>query len=385
MLNSPEAIIEEYLNQSDPEIRKNAVSALGSVGTNESILRLVEASCNETDLSVKIEAGNEIRVLQGTSLNTAVELLWKNTLQKGQSVNAVHILSELKADGNELSKPHLPWGVPSRLAKELRKDLYPSAAIQFKRDVSPSLLGVFFSFLTACLLSMISLGFHGYSVTPLFGWVFIYFVMFLACAVRIIPMRFNILPQKFYQIDLGGLFFTSLLGWTLFAMWAVAILETDPGGLLALSFISVGFFFVVVRVGTILAYGISDKPRRNSTFQVIVGGSLGMLLILAVSALFQAVDVNDLSDCNTIGSIFIPMGFGLAKVFAVIDNRELETVVHKSNLFRRVLSYLIAGSALLFLLSGSMNRTMYKSSNSQIAPYYNDYAVLWDRMRNNHK
>jgi hypothetical protein len=112
-------IIEEFLRSSDTQWRKNALTALGTVGSDESLARLVRVAFDDTDPLVRGRAEQELARLDASAGAKAAAHLAAGLDRPDTEAGAYAILARLAKQGWEGVRPSGP--LPQRVRRAIHR------------------------------------------------------------------------------------------------------------------------------------------------------------------------------------------------------------------------------------------------------------------------
>jgi len=122
MKRNPTGIICEYLNRAEPQVRKNALTALAAIGDQDSIERLITAALEDPAPEVRSHAEAEIAKFEGPVAESARDHLHRLLEDKDPKRRATTyaLLGRLRVLGFPALRPALSWLKRWRLAASLR-------------------------------------------------------------------------------------------------------------------------------------------------------------------------------------------------------------------------------------------------------------------------
>src|SRR3712207_3033598 len=114
MSRDPLSIVDEFLRYPDPQMRKNAVTALALVESEKAIRRLVEIALSDSEPQVRKRAEDEILRLDGQQAEWAVEALGAAMKDSERRLLAYAALGRLRSRGLTTTCPQ--QNLPVRLS-----------------------------------------------------------------------------------------------------------------------------------------------------------------------------------------------------------------------------------------------------------------------------
>src|SRR5262249_1914577 len=93
------SITREYLRSPDPQIKKNAATALAAIGSRDSIENLIRLALTEPDPKVQTHAEEELSDLKGSRMGRAQAILESSLLDEELSRESFALLGRLRLKG----------------------------------------------------------------------------------------------------------------------------------------------------------------------------------------------------------------------------------------------------------------------------------------------
>lgn len=335
-------IVEEFLRSRDPQMRKNALTALAVLGRDEdTIERLTKLALNDADEGVRQRAVDEIVSLSDEVLPRAVKVLQTAMANASWRQTAYALLAHLKSLGRSLPKPGSFLSLPARLrlAWAMNKYTYPVRKWNFRfRTWKASLVGG-----TLCMaVVFLSFSFSKsiYWKNSAYGGVLFWVPLLSVTASAFVARHatpFNLYFDRAaaFTVEIGVAILYSMATEILLLLWYPIIESTPVGGegLLALLF-GLPFMIGFTRAATLLSYGVLKRRWLNIVFQVAVSTALMFLLLAAVNLIFwkiqpvvgeQQGDYFELKPLyqmlESLWLALLPVSVGVALSFAMIDNK----------------------------------------------------------------
>lgn len=362
MSRDPVPVIEEFLRDDEVRLRRNALTALGVIGGERSVGLLVRSALTDPQPEVRNQAVREIGALLQEDKGSSGEVLerlasagrdpdaYLSSLGDEQTEpgevrrRAARLLGEIRSTG-ESPAGALPIKQRLLVAVQQGTRYYPREerqSVRFRtRALRPGLVGgLVGAVLFAVFLAIARVPALEGVLVPLLLAGVITAPLFALCATQFAtpaaPRRFD--RAVGVPIELGA----AAVGGLLFGIVVAALLLLDgwPPRYLVYHILLAVLLAVVVRLGTLMAYGLTNRVQTNQLVQVAVGGLLGLLVLTLVTAAVAGapdgppVATGDLDDLSTIappptgrGVLARALWFGLlpacvalALAFASVDN-----------------------------------------------------------------
>jgi hypothetical protein len=347
-------IVEEFLRSSEPQHRKNALTALTVIGDQESVKIIAETALNDGDAGVRMRAVDKILSLDEKSMAGAMTVLSdalkgagaseqkRTDREKQERANA--LLGQLGSRGISVPEIGLPLVTRMRLAMMLNRYIYPVKGWDYhlrtwKAGLAGSAVGVVLALLGTTYFFFLSE--NGSAVLdPLFvlllivatGAIVVAAMIVAVCATQLtIPIncylsRLAALPVEVLipsVLGFAGAFsFYLLLDATLAIQSALSSGYGNqfmkPAVIILLVFI--GLLAGGARCGTILSFGIYDKPKLNWLAEVLAGTTAGFAITGSLLLLLR-LEFGLPSEGLWIGAMAsLPFALACANAFASVDH-----------------------------------------------------------------
>ncbi len=348
MKRDPLAIIQEYQHSSDPQIRKNAATALAALGSEESVKRLVDMTLADAEIrdhGIKelsnLEAG--ARRYVGPQVQTALQN------PKHQRV-AYLVLALLHGEGIEIELPKLSIKSRLRLFAGLSKLIYPKHRFRlaFRRMLPALIGGIVGALLLGIYVTIFFAGSKTYS-TPNDLAVMLFWAA-LSAPLLALPASWRAIPVGL-QPDRNIAFVAGFSVLSLFIVIYMSLIFFGRGFFNDIAeFTSLPFFLVMliagVRMGTHLEVNLSGNATFDRVVKILVGASAGAVIMIPLVVLFAELGYLDNDFWPAIWLFFIPACFGMANAYSQIDSGFAKTRLLK----RPVARYVNLGVATALLL-----------------------------------
>src|ERR1039458_8744624 len=119
--HSAVSLISEFLGSADPQVRRNALTALASIRGQDSLREVVRAAVSDADDRVRDRAQEEILAL-GSPPPPALTDALHEELQSGRNRLAAYALvGRLRSRGMRIGLPPMSLAARARLALALRR------------------------------------------------------------------------------------------------------------------------------------------------------------------------------------------------------------------------------------------------------------------------
>jgi hypothetical protein len=329
------SIMEEFLRSGEVQSRKNALTALSVIETDESAELIAETAITDPDAGVRKAAERELTALGERLPQNAISVLTKaivgSDLQQQQ--RAYGILGQLRSKGVELPSTLVPRGSRMRLATSMNSSHYPvrtwSLRLRsWKAGLLWTLLGsIFFIFYVLAVFNLTGWDWLNFAITFL---VILFIGTFQAVIATQyttpINLQLNRLSALLVEVLISSL--CVLLGFLILLILAGFIVpnfvyERANSFLIFLPLFSL--LAGAVRAGTILGFGrfkalkLFKAKTRNWLAEVTLGVIVGALMIIIIYIIFMATSSVDRTFTALCLGLLAGV-IGLASAFAKIDN-----------------------------------------------------------------
>jgi hypothetical protein len=352
MLRDIISIVEEYMRSAEPQLRRNAITALAAINSAESISGLVRVTLSDGDEPVVQHAVAELLKLKEESLARAVGELILALEKPLEQQRAYYILGMLYGAGVKVTLPKQRLSVRLRLDASQRSAHWQARKWKERiRAWKPALYGYLGGMMALVSIVSISIGLNWDSFLPALALCAI-----LGALVAIFstqgtkPIGHQIDRVASLAVEFGSaacgafvfvpvfvvlapLFNLSFFGRHTWNWKALAMMGTWALGL--------GIFVGVMRIGTALTYGSMRTRRGNQLAQCVIGGMCGMSMVTAVALINMRQGVS-----GPFWPLLFPIAFGVSNAFAAIDS-ECET---RRAVYGKGVRLLCCGIAAAFVL-----------------------------------
>jgi hypothetical protein len=327
MSADPLPIVEEFLQSRDPQLRKNAITALALIASNESIEQLVRVALTDRDDAVRARCEDELVELQ-SNRTAAFQLLRAALDNKATRMAAYALLGRLRSRGAAVDAlPFVPFSLRLRLAFSLREQICPTWSRDFwLRTLAPATVGGIIG-LAFFLLAWISTR-GSFPDFPVFASLVVSVLilsMFLAATTSYFmsPFGLQLYRRAATIVDLVSAFCLAYIG-IFVSLLVVEFFVKLPfaSEVYRELFLIVPLYIAAIRLGTLLAFNIfgtlsdfnvSFDPRQcNRVAQVVAGVATGVVACVVPVVLSR-------TDVNALGISMMLAGVGVASAFASID------------------------------------------------------------------
>jgi hypothetical protein len=286
MPNNAYFLVEQFLRSSDPQSRRNALTALALMDDDESIGRLCKVALTDEDESVRKRAVEEIVSLPETALPRALGVLHASLKDETNGQRAYAVLGQLKGLGRVSGeKTGLSLYSRVRLAWMMNSYLNPSRSFTYRVRVWKPALGAAAAFI------LVLVPFYAMQARwPKENYILYPILIFLLSVLTSILTTQRTTPINLYLDRKAGAFVeivTPLILSSIVWIPIILILTVDgrPGYrymFLALM-LGVSVTAAVTRAATLLSFGVIRNPRKNSGFQLCVAFAVIFLLLAVVN------------------------------------------------------------------------------------------------------
>jgi hypothetical protein len=138
------AIVEEFLRSSEPQVRRNAVTALATLGTADSLQLLVKTALSDESNKVRTRARLEILSLPDAKATEAAEVLREAIADPARVRDAYRLVGAMRTRGWTKNRPEEGLWIRLRRALYMRRHLARLQKIGLlakMRAVAPSAFG----------------------------------------------------------------------------------------------------------------------------------------------------------------------------------------------------------------------------------------------------
>jgi len=331
-------IVDEYLMSPNPQVRKNALTALAVLDTPESLRRLLQTALLEPRSDVRDHAESEISRLGSPAHMMLTEFLDKALDDRATRAEAYRMIGRLASRGMDIRlAPPLAarFWMPTRVALAFLDSVTTNPWREWafwRRPLWPSILaGVVASISWQQFVAAYTRLSSDRGLSPQFAVnSFLYSVVLsalLSCATTVWTLPIS---QRFDRLAgvLVDLVLVYLLGLVLsmiyFSAWSLLsdVSRVSMGRASSAAFVS-PLFLVSVRLGTLCGIDISRDRSWNRWAQIALGGCAGILVLSLLTALYTSPDPEGWSPLSQFIAatwfVLVPTAFALASAFASID------------------------------------------------------------------
>jgi len=143
MASTLTVVLDEFLRLGAAQARKNSLTALSVIDSEESAKLIAKTALQDEDTSVRQRAVDEMMSLSANQRKTALDVLANGLTSDDQhhQQRAYSILGKFKSMGWEVPKTRMKWGNRMWLASSLYSSIYPQRSWWFRvRSWKPALL-----------------------------------------------------------------------------------------------------------------------------------------------------------------------------------------------------------------------------------------------------
>jgi tetratricopeptide (TPR) repeat protein len=318
-------LMSELLQSNDPQVRRNALTALTSTRSAGAYGRIVQAALLDNDPQVREHAEEEM-LASGNPPPAGLTNALEDALRSGDlGVPAYALIGRLRSRGLSLELPPMSPSRRMKFGLALRREGRGPTLLKL---IGSALLGSIVSL--GALFAYVAL--NERTITILDGRS----TMELIGAGLLLPLAVVFATWNWWRpvqrqpdrltgllIDLCILFLVgAAIGLVVFFTYIHSNDENTTASSLALAIAASACALGAVRVGTLLAHGFSPQPIWNKVAQILAGSATGTLVLTAIaiatdSKLNPVVVVDPRAAALWI--ILLPVLASLAWVFAEID------------------------------------------------------------------
>lgn len=312
----------EYLHAPEPQVRKNAVTALAVLGGRESTRILVEMAMDEVDTDVRRRAEAEILELPDAERALAVDAIQRH-LEERPRRNATYALTgRLRSQGWSGRVP-LGWSARRLLtAHSLRALLYPKRDLRFRtRSAASAFGGAVVGTLFVLLLMYFAGVDWGDAATALcVSGLFFAGVLAIVVTQRATPIALHYDTLAGAVVELAWTALLSIFPGFLLVIVAM-LLSAPPDDLLpavpTAVLVDTPLLALAVRAATLATGGVSASPRVNQWIATAAGTSAGWL----VASMLHVARQHGPHNAAVVSwwLLALPASIALAAAFAAID------------------------------------------------------------------
>jgi hypothetical protein len=363
-------IAEEFLRSSEPQRRKNALTALSIIGDKESVKLIAETALNDENKEVRQRARTEIATLYEKASDDVASVFAEALTGKDQKKQerAYEVLGILKSMGTAIPNARLRLRDKLRLAAMMYSHLYSQKKWSFQlRAWKPALLGSAVGGGTFILGLLIRQNRSLMIDWP--NYILLFLVAVLGGAVlglsatqRTTPIYTHINRFEATLVEVLVSSLTGLVGAVCFNILISTIIRIpaveyiNDRGLILIIFLGIILLIGAVRAGTILAFGIYHGSGANQLAQTVAGASAGFWIALGFILTVENIggEFSSRERWLLVMTAF-PLLWGCAYAFATID-REAPPIKRRLTVAGRALrplltlGLLLLDSFILFIL-----------------------------------
>jgi hypothetical protein len=307
--------LETVLTTGSLQARKNAMTALRILGTEESVDMLVDFGARTDVDALRERAVEEIGLLEGAARDFAFRSLRKDRQGK-ERARVYRLLGALSVEsGGALSRGAGNLSDAMRLWPELYK-VEKKKLRFYLRGFWPGV-----PVTAAVSLAWIGLLYWGLNTSADDAFFLAFAAAFLAMGY-IVVATVRSTPIGLQSVGGFGAIAVEVLTPVLLVLvpTAVVMLFADGGaGLWLPATLMVAGLAGGVRLGTIAAYGLLRTSRDNWIAESVVGAVGGLAVLSAGAVWLLSLDPENLYSTNLLWTMFVPVTAGMAVAFGKID------------------------------------------------------------------
>lgn len=325
MRANPLDIVEEYLRSPDPQVRRNAVTALAAIESDESLRKLATASLDNADSETQQRAVDEILNLRPDVAARTVKYFEDALGDKKKAVLAYAMLGRLRTNGVSAAAAGEPLFRRLYLAARVKRTPRRIRQWRFRlRAFFPTLLGWI---LGVVILVILTWAMHRNSIADDGNTTaFLIVSGLVSCVLGLLVSQhesaFELQPSTVLAIvvevgySLLSCLGLSLLVSLLYLLFALTDRDPDVATMVGKFLVKVVALVIAIRLGTLAVFGIFSRRITNGLAELIVGACAGTILLTTIPILSRTVD-DDYSNGTWI--MLIPVCFAVALSFARSD------------------------------------------------------------------
>jgi HEAT repeats len=324
----------------EPQVRRNAATALGVLGTPAAAATLVSTAVKDAEASVREHAAAEVLRLQPGDGASAVSTLQGLLADPAHGARAYELLGRVRSRSGRAIPLDIPLVEQLRLETRLNRALVPRSWLTLPsgRPVAATVLGTLGAF--ALLAPMVAWRMNVAVISTALGvWLICSGVaaVLLGAASTLRATPIGLHPSRMAAVLVEA-------GWVMLLTLAAAVF--GAAGLESLELLLLlPLFAAAVRVGSVLgAAGRFRRPSGRQTWATVTGGSAGLLLLAAFTALRGPYDgVVD----GVVPVTLVPVAFGLAHAYARGDRGDALPVDSGASMARIAAAVITLGAAVV--------------------------------------
>jgi hypothetical protein len=365
MNRNPVLVISEYLLRSEPQVRKNSLTALAMMQDEESLALLVRTALTDPDPGVRAHAEEELAQLTGA--DAVVGMLHRELAspEVDRRQAAYGLLGRLRLRGVPAARPRIPLPRRWRLAASLRS----RAGGFWARLLDGRVLkvGLQAGGLGAILIALFLWASLDVSLrNGMFAQLLLIGPLLATAAALVVTRRSIPFGLQYDRLvaalgEICWVWFLSLvlalLGILVWSRFTGANLSAELYVSMAILALAFPLFAVAIRVGTLLALGMTRKTSYNFLLAVAAGAGAGLLTLtlpLALASVPEETAGGLAPFLHGAWLLLLPSAFGLAAAFAHIDQRN-PTRSPVAGRAGAVLASILAGLLLLIPTASAVN------------------------------
>jgi hypothetical protein len=366
------SLVEEFIRSPQPQLRKNALTALAVINEPKAIELMTSVALEDSDAGVRQRAEDELFKLHLHSDAIGLAFTRLRSPDEETQQRAYAFLGRLRSKSATEIPLSIPWRDRLKLAARMNAYLYPKRSWRLRlRLWKPGLAGILLGSVFPVAFALrhfldidpyrtpadriVQISF-GLAVLVVVGIVLIVFAGQRTTPIYRHPNRFAAGVVETATTGFLGLvsvtpIFVLALIWQWLEGFSLGSLFIPLAGLM------VGF----VRVGTILSFGIFSARRTNRIAEVFGGAAIGSLAFVVVIVLiFKASGDTKLAFEWLVAAwlVHLPLAFGAANAFASVDKEALPSdVIVLLDRWRRLRAVILLAA---FLFSVGLNSETLK-------------------------
>lgn len=310
-------LISETLRSSDPQARRNSLTALASIPADESLREIVRTALTDSDVSVRDRAEDEIMFLANTN-SASVHAVLAEFLHSPSQLTCYGLIGRLRGRGAPVQLPRLRLAAKIKYAIATRR--VPAERLSARAAMGPACLGSLIALISLLLyinLSMkVNLGSEGTTGLVLAALILPFCVALFTKrwwqpiqlqADRITATITDCLLFCFVGTSIAGIVLCSYLidigSWTSVTSVAVVLLAGAAS-------------LASTRIGSIIGHGCLPGSLGSRISQILTGVATGALILTIVTV---GIGAKEDGPTAVIWVVLLPILFGISCLIARID------------------------------------------------------------------
>jgi hypothetical protein len=310
-------LFTEFLRSPDPQVRRNALSALAAIQSEDSLGEVVRVALSDPDPQVRQRAEDELVSAAAQSQDALTKALWKELRPGKLSVAAYALIGRLRGRGVNLRLPGMSLLRKLKFAFALRRGSGERRPPALRKSAFfGGLLGAVGLLLYLNLAMRVDLGTPGAAGIALAALILPFAIIFVTyrwwLPIQIQPDRAaGAFLDLFSLAVLGG-----VAGLMVVALFLV--FEHGLGTATSIAVVSsaAALSFGAARAGTLITHGCAWGTLANRIVQVVSGAAAGAVVLTAIS-----VGIGLAEDKATAVAwvVFLPVLLGLSFAVSAAD------------------------------------------------------------------